>query len=145
MIASGMQLFVFQMLSLIVISIFAMVKGGAPERCVAIVLLGMAVSDRIYHAVLGSVGQMVTLDVGHLVIDICSFAALVTIALKANRIWTLLAASTQMLSLMAHLPRYLDLEMHGLVYAVMTRAPSYLLIALLAIGTWKQMQKRVQF
>ena len=127
--------YAIQMSLLAIVALYAWKKGGVPERGVAVILLSMSLADPVYHAVLGTAAQMEAIDFGHLIIDLAAFSGILFIALRANRIWTLLAASAQLLSLMSHLVRVMSVEMWEWSYAIMARAPSYLLIILLAIGT----------
>ncbi|WP_202391230.1 hypothetical protein [Allopontixanthobacter sediminis] len=127
--------YALQMSLLAIVALYAWKKGGAPERGVAVTLVAMSVADPFYHVAFGKAAQLETIDLGHLIIDLAAFYSILTIALRANRLWILLAASAQLLSLMSHLVRVLSLDMWGWTYAVLTRAPSYLLIILLAIGT----------
>lgn len=112
-------------------------RGGSHERSVAAILVVMTISDPIYHAVFGF-RTLQTIDLGHLFIDLAAFTALTLVALREGRFWTLLAASAQLISLLSHLLRVLHVEMGPLIYAVLTRAPSYVLLALLLTGTLLQ-------
>lgn len=130
-----------QMILLAVVALYAVKKGGGPEHGIAAILVTMSLADPLYHSAFGLTSQLETVDLGHLIIDLTAFVGILFIALRANRLWTLLAASTQLLSLMSHLLRVLNFDMNGLIYAIITRAPSYLLIALLALGTYAQSRR----
>lgn len=125
--------------------LYAWQRGGSHERSVAAILVAMAISDPIYHAVFGF-RTLQTIDLGHLVIDLAAFTALTLVALREGRCWTLLAASAQLISLLSHLLRVLHVDMGPLIYAILTRAPSYMLLALLLTGTllqhWRSCRRR---
>ena len=133
--------FAIQMILLAVIVIYAWRKGGNPERWVAAILLTMVIVDRFYHLVVGPYGHLTTTNLWHFLIDTVALASFGVIALKADRLWTLLAASAQLISVMSHVLRYLSVEMNELVYAIMYRVPFYLLIALLGLGNWRHCRR----
>jgi hypothetical protein len=75
------------------------------------------------------------INAGHLIIDAIAWIAMIAIALKANRWWTLWLASAQTISVLSHFLRGAFEMMHPWVYAAMGRGPSWLEIALLFVGT----------
>lgn len=127
--------YTIQMSLLAIVALYAWRKGGKPEKIVALILVGMPLIDFLYHSSFRAPLRMGNADLGHCMIDLAAFLGISIVALRANRLWTLVAASTQLLSLMSHLVRLLSLEIWDWSYAIMARAPSYLLILLLAIGT----------
>jgi hypothetical protein len=116
--------------------------GGGPERAVAAVLVGMAVVDPLAHAMMGTLGAYDAVNTIHFLIDAAALAALVAIALKADRLWTLWAASAQLLMALSHVLRILAIPMEERVYAAISRAPSYVLIALLITGVLLHKRRR---
>ena len=124
-----------QMALLILGIIYAWLRGGSPERAVATVIPSIAVLDLAYHTLWGNVTIYDRINAGHLVIDLLALIAMVAIALRANRLWTIWAASAQTIAVLAHFLRVIAPGMHPWVYAAMDRGPSWLEIALLFIGT----------
>ena len=108
---------------------------GVSPMAVAAVFVGTAAVDPLAHAVMGTLGAYNAVNTVHFLIDLAALAALVAIALKADRLWTLWAASAQLLMALSHVLRMLAIPMEERVYAAISRAPSYILIALLVIGT----------
>jgi hypothetical protein len=119
--------------------IYALRKGGQPERAVAIVFLLMTISDPFVHALTPI--QYTQLDPGHFVIDLAGWIALLAIALRARRFWPLWVSSFQTVSLVAHVVRLLDYSIHPVAYGVMQVAGSYPLVILLMIGTFNHQQR----
>lgn len=138
------MLYVTQMSLLAAAVLFAFIKGGGAERCVAVILAGIATTDFFYRAIFPEPIMLGDANLGHILIDLVAFLGILTVALRANRLWTLLAASTQLLSLMSHLVRLLSLEMWEWSYAIMAQAPSYLLIILLGIGTLSHARRAIR-
>ncbi|WP_228243357.1 hypothetical protein [Porphyrobacter sp. GA68] len=126
--------YALQLTLLAIAVLYAWRRGGPPEKAVAFILVAMALSGALYNAMFG-VQDHQSIDWGNLMIDSSAFVALAAVALREERLWTILAASAQLISLLSHLLRALHMDMGPLIYAVMSRAPSYLLIALLLLGT----------
>ena len=143
MVASGMLRFAIQMILLAAVVFYAWRKGGDPEKWVAATMIAMVVADRIYHLSVGPYGNVAITNAWHFLLDIVAFLALFAIAMKVDRLWTLLATSAQLISVMSHVLRYMSIQMDELVYAIMYRVPFYLLIALLALGTWRHQRRSV--
>lgn len=123
-------------LSLMALAVlYAWARGGSPERAAATAIASMYILDPAYHALWGNVEVYGELNVGHLVIDGLVLAILAWIALRANRIWPLWLVSVQIIAVIGHLLRWMSTEIDPLVYALFTRFPSYLQIALLFVGT----------
>lgn len=129
--------YTLQLAILAIAVLYAWQRGGSHERAVAATLAAMAVSDPIYHALFGY-RTLQTIDPGHLVIDLGAFTALALVALREGRLWTIFAASAQLISLLSHVLRLLHVDMGPMIYAILTRAPSYLLLTLLLTGTLLQ-------
>lgn len=117
--------------ALVLVSIL---RGAAPERVCAGILLGMDVIDMIYHAWFGAGARFYTIDIGHSVIDMAAFLALACTALVANRVYPIWLASLQLIAALAHLVRDLSPAIAGSAYAILIILPSYLEILVLTGG-----------
>ncbi len=117
-------------------AIYAWRKGAEPERATAAALILMAALDPPYHWLIAGGGHYRQIDIGHLAIDAIALGMTGWIALKANRWWTLWVASAQVIAVLSHFLRLMSAQIDPLVYAILIRAPSYLQIALLVVGTW---------
>ena len=135
-----MRTFVF-MLFLGAICIYALYRGGGPERWVASVVIGMVLLDPAVHVFTPL--NYTALDPGHLIIDAIAWIGLFAIALRANRFWPLCVVSLQTIALVAHATRLLDMTIHPKAYMIMQIASSSPLLALLMMGTFYH-QKRLK-
>lgn len=115
--------------------VFALSRGGRPEKQTVAILVAMLLLDRAYHAVAGP-SLYLGMDEFHAFNDIWALAAMVTVALTANRFWPLWVASAQVIAVSAHFVRAEDLGLQPIIYAAMTSAPSWLQIVVLMMGTW---------
>jgi len=114
-------------------AVYAWRRGGGPERAVAIVLLADVLLDPLLHLFLAK--RFTTVDPTHLVLGIAYLIAFVSIALKANRLWTLWLCAFHGLSVLSHVTKALDLGIHPVIYAVMQVIWSYVMLGLLIFGT----------
>jgi hypothetical protein len=122
-------------LTLLAISVlYALKRGGGPERAAALVFISMTISDPFVHAL--TPHNYAKLDPGHFIIDFLGWCALLIIALRAERLWPLWVSSLQTISLIAHIAKFLDYSIHPFVYAIMQVASSYPLLLLLMLGTY---------
>lgn len=132
-----------QLILLVCVAIYVWRRGGWPERSVAVLFVMMGPADILYHSLFQTPVDYQSVDLGHLAIDLACFLGTLWVALKADRIWTLWVASSQLISLMSHLWRLIDWTMQPMAYAILTMAPSYIAIVLIAWGTWNW-QRRSQ-
>lgn len=75
-------------------------------------------------------------------IDAALLAALLAIALKANRFWPLWVAAIQCLALAAHAARAFDADILPLAYWWIVGKLSYPMLVLLIIGTERHHRRR---
>ena len=127
--------YLVQMAMLLAVAGYAWRRGGWPEQAVAGLLVAIVVVDRLFHWLVVS-PQYRQLDLWHLSLDLVMLAVVAVIALRAARVWPLWIASLQVISTLGHFLNAIGATMPLQVYWVMTTAPSYLQIFLLAMGTW---------
>jgi hypothetical protein len=108
-------------------------KGGAPERFGALVIVLMAVVQRI--AIQFDPSEFVSVDPASLVTDAVGAIGFGILAVQARRVWPIWAASLQLLSLSAHFARWADIGVPPFVYALMRGTPTFVALAALALGT----------
>jgi hypothetical protein len=108
-------------------------QGGPPERLAALVIIVWIIADAGYHLFFGPSGFN-KVDPVHLVLDGGEFAAIMWLALNANRTWPLWAASAQLICVSGHIA--LLIEPHGMrrAYWAMTQLPQYIQLGALLIG-----------
>lgn len=124
----------YQLGALLPTLLLAFRLGAWPERAAALSFLGMIVVDQYYHWLTGSVGFYDRTDWGHVIVDSYMMASLLAIALWADRQWTLWAAAAQIIALLSHPIRLVSGAVDTVAYAILTRAPSWLQLALILAG-----------
>lgn len=118
---------------LILASLFAMVRGGAPERIVgAALLLAFGASIGMQQPL---ASRFVAVEWGIFAADLLLLLVLLGVALHADRFWTLWLAAFHMLGTGGHLVRSLDHGIEPIAYAILLASWSYPMILLLVIGT----------
>lgn len=110
--------------------------GGGPERILAGVLIWFSLGDTLNHWLFEVETHYMTVDTGHMVIDLVALAVSFAVALRANRLYPLWFAAFQLLAMMAHLARDVAQEASPIAYLIMYIGPSYCQIIVLALGIW---------
>lgn len=113
---------------------FALLRGGAPERWFASVLVAMLIVDRAGHPFLDATGLASVASL-HLFIDLASFGAMVLVMIRARRLWPIWACSFQLLSLASHATSMMSAGLPPVIPAILGIAPNYLICASLVLGT----------
>ena len=127
--------FSIQTALLLLVALFALTKGGRPERHVAIILCGMFLANLAHAGIFGRWTDYGTTPWFRIVLDTTGFALILAVALRADRWWPLWVSGVQLLAVLAHLLRVIDASLPPLVYAVMERWPFWIAIAITGIGT----------
>ncbi|OAO01792.1 hypothetical protein A8B75_13620 [Sphingomonadales bacterium EhC05] len=129
-------------LSLLVAAIlYALFRGGTPERIHAGILVGASISDTVVH--MFTPAEYMVMDPGHAIIDSAAWVGFFAVALRANRFWPLWVVSLQTIAVVGHIAKLLDVSIAPLAYAIMQAASSYPLLIALMIGTYCH-QKRLK-
>lgn len=101
------------------------------------VIIAMIVVSKLYYTIVaGSASAFQSADLGVFLIDLSIGVAMVTIALRANRMYTLWMAGFQIIAVVAHLAMFATNAISPITYAIMVIAPSYFQIIILAFGIW---------
>jgi hypothetical protein len=116
--------------------VFAWLKGDGPEKWIANVLIGMVVLNSTLHLLFPHDDNFDRIIASHLFLDLIVLAALVPIALRANRIYPLCILAAQLLAVVMHFNRGLAPEGMEFAYWLLTRVPSYIQIIALATGLY---------
>lgn len=122
-------------------------RAGAPEIASAATLAGMMLSQRIYNlidsggATIWHLADYWTVDPVNVAIDAGCFAVLLTIALRANRIYPLWMAGFQLVALVSHAPRAISSTAHPVAYSIFVYGPWYLELGALSIGLAWQIRR----
>ena len=117
---------------LAVICIYALWRGGRPERTAAIAFILAWVATNLLE------DRQNWLDPqwGILVVDGLLLATLLWLALTADRSWTLWSAAFQLLGVVTHGAMMADRSVGSWAYITGDIIFSYLVVAALAVGTW---------
>lgn len=124
----------------------AFVWGGGPERAVAAVWLfvfelGGALKDWL----VGPQLHLTAVDPYLAAEDMIAGVIWITIALYANRNYTLWVAAMQVLAMTAHVARGLVETLSPLTYIVMTVAPGWFQLFFLAIGIARHVSRKRKY
>ncbi|MCJ2182043.1 hypothetical protein MTR62_04900 [Novosphingobium sp. 1949] len=123
-----------EVLSFALLFVFAMLRGGAPERLLSGLMVAMFLVHRLYHlAAHGSV-MFGAVNMGHFAIDLVMLADFGVIALYANRVYPLWMAAAQLIAVIAHVYLLVPAIAVRYAYDVMTITPSYMQVVFLALG-----------
>jgi hypothetical protein len=108
-------------------------RGGGPERAIAGVMVANFVIGMGNRMLRGQF-SFENIDPVMFTVDLLTLAALVWIALRANRMWTIVMASLQVIVICAHVA---VLAYHGVnqVYWAMMAAAQYVQIPVMIVGT----------
>lgn len=113
----------------------ALIWGGEPEKAAALVwIVFFEFLAAVYTVTTGAQFQAENLDTFFAAIDIMAAVCWITIALFANRNYTLWIAAMQVLAMTAHLARGLVEAISPLAYVTMVAVPGWLQLVFLAAG-----------
>ncbi|WP_375395189.1 hypothetical protein [uncultured Sphingomonas sp.] len=130
---------VFNLIQLLA-SLYAFLRGGAPERLAGGLLLIAALLTRIFF--LGSVSPYFGIEIGILAVDVVLLVALVMLALYADRFWPIWLAALQALGAGAHIAKAIDPTVVSMAYAILLSVWSYPMVLILAAATLRH-QRRI--
>lgn len=119
---------------------YSVVCGGAPERAAAAIVLA-AVAATIAVGRL-HFRQFSTPEVGILLVDLATFAAMMTLSLRANRFWPMAAAACLGVGLLSHAAVLLAPGIVPGVYAAFHAFSAYPVLLILAAGTYRHRRRR---
>ena len=132
------RLLIFLLLAGITCS-YALLRGGRPERWGATSCLIAFVATFLVHQTIVDLYSRTAIML--FMIDLGLLVAFLTLAARAARYWPIWCAALQLVSVTAHIVRWVDEEMFHLGYAVLLAAPIYPILLLLSLGTWRHQQR----
>ena len=120
----------------------AWIWGGKPERIGGAIHLALACLQGAFYLVVPP--SFASLDGISLLTDALGLAGFGWLALAANRMWPIWAASLQLLSLAGHFARWAQLEIAPYAYSLLRTAPTALglLVLLLAVVVHRKRLKQ---
>lgn len=121
--------------TLLLVSVYALIRGGAPEKIVAalylfayaLTVVAARIAGDMYAKVIGSI----------LIVDIALVVGLIILSLYANRYWTMWAASFQIVAIFAHFAKLILPGVLSGAYAVTLLVWSYAALPLLMAATYR--------
>lgn len=125
----------FFLLFFAIVVIFAMWRGGGPERITAIAYV-LALAGSASIGIMEMPGGFRVVPTTVLVVDVLLLAALSFIAIRANRWWVIPAAGCQLVAVLVHAGKLLNPSMFPASYAILMTIWSWPMVALLGLGTW---------
>lgn len=114
---------------------WATLRGGAPERVTAIAFV-LALAATASGGFWSIPGEFRVIPVHLFVVDLVLLAALIVIAVRANRWWPIPVAGMQLVAVLVHAGRLFDPTMVPNGYAFLTTIWSWPMVAILGLGTW---------
>jgi hypothetical protein len=114
-------------------SIYAFVRGGAPERLVALAFIAAATATYVMQPIGPATYRAVEPQI--LLVDACLLVALVAVALIANRFWPIWVAALQFFTLLVHVARAYQADVLPIVYFAVIARAAYPMLVMLALGT----------
>ncbi|WP_278393285.1 hypothetical protein [Sphingobium yanoikuyae] len=129
------------LLLVVVLAIHAGWRGGAPERLAAAAMLVATIATSLTNMQVALAFRDVQWSI--VWIDAALLAALLAIALRANRFWPLWVAAIQCLALAALAARAFDADILPLAYWWIVGKLSYPMLLLLMIGTERHHRRRL--
>ena len=116
-------------------SLYALIRGGAPERLIAaVMILGVALTPAVLNPV--SI-RFYGIEAGLFALDLLILLAFMAIALRANRFWPMGMVVFHGMSVLGHLLKLADPRLIRTAYLVMLALWVYPQLLLLVLGTWR--------
>ncbi len=137
LVSTGMMPILFLML-LLGACLYAIVRGGAPERIGAAILILATLASAITLAT--SEDRYREIEVATMWVDVAMTVAFLTLALRAQRYWPMWVSMVQLDLIAMHLVMFSP-ETGSWSYWAMQAMWSYPQPILLAIGTWRHRQR----
>jgi len=128
---------------LLICWVYALLKGGAPERIGASVIgLGSVLS---LVAASSPGARFGSVEVGVFLVDVAAFAVFLGLALRAERHWPLWVAALQAIGTAGHAAKLADPTVIPLAYAFVLAFWVYPMLLLVVMGTWQHQRRLAKF
>ena len=128
---------------LLLCCLYALLKGGAPEKIgTAILAVGSVLSLAARSSPATRFGSVET---GIFLIDVACLLAFILLALRAQRYWPLWIAGLQLIGTAGHAVKLMDPEIMRRAYAIVLVFWSYPMLLILVLGTFRHQQRLAKF
>lgn len=130
--------------AILLVSAFALWRGSAIERLVAIANMLAWITTMVVQDRLSWINPLswVNPQWGVLIVDLAFAALLLTLAARKDRTWLLFAAAFQVLGVVTHVAMIVDDGFRAQTYLAGLIIWSYLVLASLGVGTWLNWSER---
>ena len=119
--------------------LYALLKGGAPERVGASIIgVGSILTTVALSAPAARFGSV---EIGVLLVDIGALGAFLVLSLRAERFWPLCVTALQVIGTAAHAVKLVDPNVIRWAYAIALTLWTYLMLLLLVLGTWNHQRR----
>ena len=126
---------------LVAVCAYAFLRGRVDERMAAGTCIAATFATNLVYS---PVGSYAGIETGVLIVDSLALIGFIVIALRTDRFWPLWVAGLQLTTLIAHLFKFLDLDLVPKVYAAASRFWVYPIFLIIVIGTWRSHQRRLR-
>lgn len=123
--------------------LYAAMRGGAPERSIAMIFLLGSIATNIVIAIASDL--MVKPEIELLVIDVSMLIAVGWIACNAERYWPILLTSFLILGVQLQLGIWVGPIFHQQMYKLAHAYSAYPSVILLLAGTWRHQARLREF
>jgi hypothetical protein len=124
------------------VAAYALARGRREERIAALTCvvasvasLALLVSRPAYYS---------SFELGVALIDLATLATFGWLALRSNRFWPLWLAGLQLTSSLGHVLKAVQPDLLPMVYAASLASWSYVILLIIAVGTWRGRRRRLQ-
>jgi hypothetical protein len=124
-------------------SAYALVRGGAPERIVAVLMLVAYATSVLVQSQFPV--RFHGVELGIFIVDCAMLAALLAVALRAERFWPIWMTGLQAVAVAAHLAKMVNPLVIPWAYAAMLAFWSHPMMLLLILGTWRHRRRMAVF
>ena len=127
---------------LIICCVYALARGGAPERSAAAMMLVASLASFATQSQPFS-GSFLKMQMWVFVIDMLLLVGLFVLAVVSTRFWPLWLAGLQLLAVVAHFIRAVDQSALPRGYQFLISFEAYPMLLLVALGAWRH-RRRLQ-
>lgn len=123
-------------------SAYALLRGGAPERIVGALMPAAYIGTVVFQSQFPV--RFHGVELGIFIVDCAMLAALLAVALRAERFWPIWMTGLQAVAVAAHLAKMANPAVIPWAYAAMLSFWSYPMMAMLVIGTWRHRRRMAE-
>lgn len=127
-------------LLLLLIVLYAFLRGGRDERLAAAMCLVAAVATTLLLSPLQQ--RFATVEYAVFAVDLLLLAGFIIIALRSKRFWPLWVSGLQLTTIFGHLFKFAEADLVSKAYAASLNFWAYPIILILGLATWRSARWR---